>query len=122
MTILKKKGYLWVTLSLFIISLTLHIILGWKAYVNEQESLGQTVKVGEYLIQWGRDVFENLQSEFLQLIWQVAGLAMLLHVGSPQSKEGDQRKEAKIDLLIENILGEEGKKEIINIEKKYPKE
>jgi hypothetical protein len=35
-----------------------------------------------------RDTLENWQSEFLQLIWQVAGLAILLHVGSPQSKRG----------------------------------
>lgn len=26
-----------------------------------------------------RDTFENWQSEFLQLLWQVAGLAILLH-------------------------------------------
>jgi hypothetical protein len=34
------------------------------------------------------------------LIWQVEGLAILLHVGSPQSKEGDDRKEAKIDAIL----------------------
>ena len=30
----------------------------------------------------------------------VAGLALLLHVGSPQSKEGDDRMEAKIDAIL----------------------
>ena len=40
-----------------------------------------------------RDIMENWQSEFLQLIWQVAaaGLSILWYVGSPQSKEGDER-------------------------------
>ena len=33
-----------------------------------------------------RDTFENWQSEFLQLIWQVVGLAYFLYVGSPSSK------------------------------------
>ena len=42
-----------------------------------------------------RDTLENWQSEFLQLMWQVGGLAFLLYVGSPQSKEGDERVEAE---------------------------
>jgi Domain of unknown function (DUF6766) len=32
-----------------------------------------------------RDTLENWQSEFLQLLWQVTGLAILLHVGSPHA-------------------------------------
>jgi hypothetical protein len=48
-------------------------------------------------------------------------LAFLLHVGSPQSKEGDDRKEEKLDLLIHATLGNEAKKEISRLEKKYPK-
>jgi hypothetical protein len=43
-----------------------------------------------------RDTLENWQPEFLQLLWQV-GLALFLYVGSPQSKEGDDRKGAKLD-------------------------
>ena len=37
-------------------------------------------------------------SRILQLLWQVAGLAILLHVGSPQAKEGDDRMEAKLEV------------------------
>ncbi|WP_414710169.1 DUF6766 family protein, partial [Pseudorhodoplanes sp.] len=72
----------------------------WLAYARKQENLGQTIKVSGYLVEMGRDTRENWQSEFLQLIWQVAGLAILLHVGSPQSKEGDDRMEAKIDAIL----------------------
>jgi hypothetical protein len=50
-----------------------------------------------------RDTMENWQSEFLQLIWQVAGLAFLLYIGSPQSKEGDDRKEEKLDYIVEKL-------------------
>ncbi|WP_225040515.1 DUF6766 family protein (plasmid) [Rhizobium sp. T1470] len=49
-----------------------------------------------------RDTFENWQSEFLQLMWQVMGLAYFLYVGSPSSKENDDRLEAKIDELLKN--------------------
>ena len=54
----------------------------------------------------GRDTFENWQSEFLQLIWQVVGLAYFLYVGSPASKENDDRIEAKVDALLRINGGE----------------
>jgi hypothetical protein len=59
--------------------------------------------VSDYTIQMLRDTLENWQSEFLQLIWQFAGLAILLYVGSPQSREGDERKEAKLDAILEAV-------------------
>ena len=54
----------------------------------------------EYAIEVGRDTLENWQSEFLQLLWQIVGLAYFLYVGSPASKENDDRIEAKIDELL----------------------
>lgn len=98
--IIKQYGFLWVTLGFFAISLTGHWFFGWLAYVDEQTALNQPRNVDEYVIEISRDMFENWQSEFLQLIWQVAGLAMLLHVGSPASKEGDDRMEAKLDKIL----------------------
>ncbi|WP_246174381.1 DUF6766 family protein [Bradyrhizobium paxllaeri] len=86
--------------ALFVITLSGHWIFGWFAYVNEQQAHQQPIEIGDYAIQMMRDTLENWQSEFLQLIWQVAGLAILLHVGSPQSKEGDDRMEAKIDAIL----------------------
>jgi len=119
--ILKNYGYLWVTLILFLGSLAGHWMFAWKSYINEQRDKGLPVQPNEYVVETARDTFENWQSEFLQLIWQVAGLAFLLCLGSPQSKEGDDRKEEKIDLLIKNLLGAEGQKEIQKLDKKYPR-
>ena len=55
---------------------------------------------------------ENWQSEFLQLIWQVAGLSILWYVGSAQSKEANDGLEEKVDLLIQKMDTENGKKSI----------
>jgi hypothetical protein len=68
-----------------------------------------------------RDTMENWQSEFLQLIWQVAGLSVLWYIGSSQSKEGDDRLEEKIDLLIQRLDSETGKQLIQELDKKYPR-
>jgi hypothetical protein len=61
------------------------------------------VLVSEYIVETTRDTLENWQSEFLQLLWQVGGLALLLYVGSPQSREGDERKEAKLDAILRRV-------------------
>ncbi|SCE93572.1 hypothetical protein GA0070558_114114 [Micromonospora haikouensis] len=39
-------------------------------------------------------------SEFLQLIWQAAGLALFYYWGSSQPRESDDRIEAKLDALL----------------------
>ncbi|MCG7360548.1 hypothetical protein MHZ93_04690 [Roseomonas sp. ACRSG] len=80
-----------------------HWIFGWFAYASEQQAHHQPVEVSNYLVVMMRDTLENWQSEFLQLLWQVAGLALLLYVGSPQSKEGNDRMEAKIDALLRKM-------------------
>jgi hypothetical protein len=54
----------------------------------------------EFITEASRDTFENWQSEFLQLLWQVVGLAYFLYIGSPSSKENDDRMEAKLDALL----------------------
>ena len=74
---------------------------------------------GEYTIEMLRDTLENWQSEFLQLMWQVAGLAFLLHIGSPQSKEGDDRKEAKIDAILSAVDAKEEKQLIAKFDREF---
>ena len=101
--IFKNYGYIWVTTFLFLFSLGGHWLFGWYAYVDEQKAHNMSVDVTSYSVEMLRDTFENWQSEFLQLIWQVAGLAILLCVGSPQSKEGDDRIEAKVDTILLKI-------------------
>ena len=98
--LLKKYGYAWLTLGFFLGSFLLHWYFGWQAFVSEAAEHGQAPVQAEYLDQMLRDTFENWQSEFLQLLWQVCGLAYFLYVGSPSSKENDDRVEAKIDALL----------------------
>jgi len=61
------------------------------------------ILIADYLVEMARDTLENWQSEFLQLLWQVGGLALFLYVGSPQSKEGDERHEAKLDAILRRL-------------------
>lgn len=54
------------------------------------------------------------------MIWQVAGLAFLLYAGSPQSKEGDDRKEEKLDFIIKKLAPASYEKLLKQWKEKYP--
>ena len=117
--LLGKYAYAWLTLAFFLGAFALHWFFGWRAYVSETLEHGQQPEVAAYLDEMLRDTFENWQSEFLQLLWQVVGLAYFLYVGSPSSKENDDRMEAKIDALI-RLQGGEGAEDLLNdIDRKF---
>lgn len=114
-----KYAYGWLTLAFFLGSITLHWYFGWTSFVNEAKDHGQTPEFDAYLSDMLRDTFENWQSEFLQLLWQVLGLAYFLYVGSPASKENDDRMEAKIDELIRLQAGGDAEALLQRIDERY---
>ena len=116
---MRRYAYLWITLTFFLVSIGLHWLFGWYAYVDEAAEHGQSPEMSSYLVEMSRDTFENWQSEFLQLIWQVVGLAYFLYVGSPASKENDDRIEAKVDALLRMNGGEQAEQLIAEIDEHY---
>lgn len=102
-----KRGFFWVTFALFIGSVIAH----WTFALTSGETPTQVLAA----------MFENWQSEFLQLIWQVVGLALFLYIGSPQSKEGQDRIEEKIDKILDATRPADSAHVRKEIEEKYPK-
>ena len=68
-----------------------------------------------------RDTFENWQSEFLQLIWQVGGLSYLWYIGSPQSKEEEERNQEMLQWIIKRLDPQKSEEFLKEMEEKYPK-
>jgi len=116
---LHRYGFLWATLVLFLGSLIGHWTSGWSAYVQEQQEHGQPAELSSYVPEALRDTFENWQAEFMGITWQILGLSLLYAVGSPQSKEGDERKEKKLDLLLRKVDPENADKEIEKLDRDY---
>lgn len=116
---MKRYAYGWITALFFLVSIAGHWLFGWWAYVDEARSHGQVPELASYAVEMGRDTFENWQSEFLQLIWQVVGLAYFLYVGSPASKENDDRLEAKVDELLKMAGGKDAEQLIRKIDDRY---
>jgi hypothetical protein len=122
MSVWKKFGFAWVTLGFLAFTLIGHWLFGWLAYVDEQQALGQSVESGGYVIEMLRDTFENWQSEFLQLLWQVVGLTILLYVGSPQSKESEDRDGELLEEILRKVDPKNSGKFLAELDKRFPKE
>lgn len=115
----KRFAYGWITLAFFLFSLAGHWLFGWLAYVDEQRAHHRSSDVRQYVVEMGRDTLENWQSEFLQLLWQVGGLALFLYVGSPQSRESEERKEAKLDAILRALDPQEANRIIERLDREY---
>jgi hypothetical protein len=89
-----------ITGALFLLSWIGQFIFQVAAVSNEARDHGQSFSWSEFFPQFFTSTFENWQSEFLQLVWQAAGLSFLYFWGSSQSKESDDRMERKLDALL----------------------
>jgi hypothetical protein len=120
MSPLKKYSFAWVTIGFLVFSIFGHWLFGWFAFAEEQRAHDQPIEAGSYIIEMLRDTFENWQSEFLQLLWQVVGLTLLLYVGSPQSKESEDRTEEMLKEIIRSVEPKKAEKFLADLERKYP--
>jgi F0F1-type ATP synthase membrane subunit a len=68
-----------------------------------------------------RETFENWQSEFLQLIWQVVALTYLGYIGSPQSKEKEERNQEMLEWIMKRIDRQKAEEFMRELEQKYQK-
>ena len=87
-----------VLLMLFLVSLVGHAIAGWKTYNEDQRQHGQTeVAFKAFLAssEFGETVFENWESEFLQMGFYVILTVFLYQRGSSESKKHDGSDEVE---------------------------
>lgn len=89
-----------VTAGLFVVAWSGQFVFQLMTVRNEVSEHGGTFSWGDFWPQFLSSTMENWQSEFLQLFWQAAGLAFLFFWGSSQSRESDDRMEAKLDRLL----------------------
>jgi Domain of unknown function (DUF6766) len=81
---------------LFLVSWISQAIAEWGVYRGEQITHGEPASVGGFLVAFGQSTFENWQSEFLQLFAFVVLSAVLIHHGSAESKDSDERMERQL--------------------------
>jgi len=98
----KAYSFALVTAAFFLFSWIGQFISQMIVERNNAHNHGEAFTWGDFFPQFLASTFENWQSEFLQLVWQATGLALLFFWGSSQSKETDERIEAKLDRLLDD--------------------
>ena len=101
-----RRGLGYALSILFIGAWLVHLFTGWQEFVAEQMAHGEMASVwGEdgYVWTWLARSFENIMSEFLQLAAFVVLTALLIFEGSAESKDSDDRLEAKVDVILSRL-------------------
>jgi NADH:ubiquinone oxidoreductase subunit 6 (subunit J) len=88
---------------LFLLSWAGQAVAQWQEFTDEQASHGQSVEIGDFAAVFSQATFENWQSEFLQLFSFVVLSALLIHKGSAESKDSDDRMEASLQRIEERL-------------------
>jgi Uncharacterized protein conserved in bacteria (DUF2188) len=90
--------------ALFVLSWIGQGAAQWQEYTDEQRSHNEPIELGDFSAVFSQATLENWQSEFLQLFSFTVMTALLIHKGSAESRDSDDRVEAALK-RIEDRLG-----------------
>jgi len=87
--------------ALFLAAWAGQALAEYRAYAQEQATHGEAAQPADYLAEFLRSTLSNHQSEYLQLLAFVTLSGLWLHRGSAESRDSDERMEAKLDRVLE---------------------
>lgn len=90
-------------LGLFLVTWIAQLGVEWLQFRSEQREHGAsaTFLSTDFFVTFGQSTLENWQSEFLQIGSFVIAAAYFVYKGSSESRDGEERIEAKLDALLE---------------------
>lgn len=107
--IIRNYGLSMILFVLFVLSWIGQSISQWIEFQKTEIAHGQEVTLGGFIPTFWSATFENWQSEFLQLFSFVVLATYFIHKNSPQSRDGDDRRDAQLN-RIEKLLGNKDNK------------
>ena len=104
---LRDNGLTIALSGLFLVSIVGHALTGWSTYNEEQlQHASERIGLSQYLGSghFISTVFENWESEFLQMAIFVVLTAYLFQRGSPESKDPDVSPAAAIRFVLSSTF------------------
>lgn len=71
-------------------------ITEYRVFVLDAEQHGQDIEMSKFFWYFGQSTLENWESEFLQLFSFVVLTSFLIHKGSHESKDGQEKFEREV--------------------------
>jgi hypothetical protein len=94
--------------ALFAASFVLHAIFGWFQYAADQASHGSRAAIwGDdgYAIYFAEWTLQNWQSEFLEVLILIVLTTYLIHKGSHESKDSQDKMQRAIERIERRLEG-----------------
>jgi hypothetical protein len=92
-----------VLLALFLASWIGQAVFQWFDMANEAQAHGQAGSLAEFVPAFFSATFENWQSEFLQLFTMVVLTSFLIHRGSHESKDQDEKVDQTLNRIEQRL-------------------
>ncbi|MDP9068731.1 MAG: DUF2188 domain-containing protein [Actinomycetota bacterium] len=92
--------------ALFFLSWVGQAAAEWQVFTDEQREHNEKPEVGDFLAQFSQSTLENWQSEFLQLFSFTIMSAILIHKGSAESRDSDDRIESALKRIEDQLATE----------------
>ena len=92
-----------VATTLFLVTFAAWAVVAWTDYASEASKHDKTADVGGYLSRFWAFTLENWQSEFLHIILLVVLTTFLVHRGSSESRDSDDRMEASLERIEKRL-------------------
>jgi hypothetical protein len=89
--------------ALFLVSWIGQGVAEWQTYADQQRAHNEPVDASGFIVEFGQSTLENWQSEFLQLFSFVVFSAVLIHQGSAESKDSDDRTEEALGRIEKKL-------------------
>jgi hypothetical protein len=92
-----------VLLALFLASWIGQAVFQWFEMASEAQAHGQAGSLAEFVPAFFSATFENWQSEFLQLFTMVVLTSFLIHRGSHESKDQDEKVDQTLNRIEQRL-------------------
>ena len=92
-----------VAVALFLVTFLAWALVAWKDYASETDRHGTSTDFGAFMSRFWAFTLENWQSEFLHVVVLVVMTALLIHRGSAESRDSDDRMEAALERIEERL-------------------
>jgi hypothetical protein len=99
----REFGLTFVLLGLFLSTWLGQGLSQWQRFTDEERAHGEEPEVGDFVSEFLTSTLENWQSEFLQLFSFVTLAALYIHKGSAESKDSDEKVEASLRRIEEQL-------------------
>lgn len=89
--------------ALFFVTWLAQGVAQWQHYTDQQREHKEPTAIGDFASEFSASTLENWQSEFLQLFSFTIMASVLIHKGSAESKDSDNRIEAALKRIEEKL-------------------